>query len=195
MRIKLSDLASKIDQVPCLYFMELARTAIADGEFIIVADEIYNERLSKLENTHGFCAKKAQQYRMFFDKFKGGEYGLPAPDRMPPVVQMAKNVVGTLSKGLEEVSEEVQSKREEICNGCEYYTKNVLGKLHTDTNHRCLLCGCFMNLKRRLKAGDCDAKKWDSLKTPEEIEKQNKEAEGATKEIENQNIEVETTVV
>ena len=44
--------------------------------------------------------------------------------------------------------------RKNICDGCEFLTKN----------HRCLQCGCFMNMKVKLKQSSCPIGKWDKVK-------------------------------
>jgi len=44
--------------------------------------------------------------------------------------------------------------RKDICDSCEFLTKN----------HRCLKCGCLMNLKVKLKHTSCPIGKWDKVK-------------------------------
>lgn len=47
------------------------------------------------------------------------------------------------------VSEEDQAARLAICQGCDFYD-----------GHRCKKCGCFMNLKTRLRSASCPIGKW-----------------------------------
>ena len=49
--------------------------------------------------------------------------------------------------------EEVLQKRWDICNRCEFLTKN----------HRCLKCKCFMRLKTRMGKMKCPIDKWDRV--------------------------------
>ena len=46
-------------------------------------------------------------------------------------------------------SKETRERRMEICEACEHFI-----------NRQCSLCQCFMSIKTRLAAMECDAKKW-----------------------------------
>lgn len=46
-------------------------------------------------------------------------------------------------------SKEARARRMEICETCEHFIKR-----------RCALCKCFMSIKTRLAAMECDAGKW-----------------------------------
>ena len=47
--------------------------------------------------------------------------------------------------------DEVREKRLELCNGCEHFIK---------LTHQCSKCGCFMDLKTKIRAATCPVGKW-----------------------------------
>jgi hypothetical protein len=61
------------------------------------------------------------------------------------------NFVGAALKGKVLVSKKEIARRLSICKDCEFFQKSPM---------RCLKCGCFLNLKTRLKSEHCPIAKW-----------------------------------
>lgn len=78
---------------------------------------------------------------------------------LPSLKQMAfglteairDNITNAISNGVLLASEEEKEKRFDICVTCEFLMVK---------QSRCLKCGCYMNLKTRLKASKCPIGKW-----------------------------------
>jgi len=62
-----------------------------------------------------------------------------------------ENITNAVMNGVLLASEEEKEKRFETCLNCEFL-------MHKQS--RCLKCGCYMNLKTRLKASKCPIGKW-----------------------------------
>lgn len=62
-----------------------------------------------------------------------------------------ENITNAVSNGVLLASEEEREKRFDICVACEFL-------MHKQS--RCLKCGCYMNLKTRLKVSKCPIGKW-----------------------------------
>ena len=162
---KWSDVLWKMQVRPCGYLSRLAGMGKPTPEGLAISDVDFVALRGEFMQQEGSCGYDEREYRVFFDAVDGWRWKLPAPGQMPDLLTMAKNAAGaiaTTAKHIDEpqVSEEERARREAICDGCEYYTKNIPGKQHTEKNHRCLLCGCFMALKQRQAGGECDAGKW-----------------------------------
>lgn len=66
-----------------------------------------------------------------------------------------KNIPKILNK-VEHVTDAQQAHRLEICRQCPYIRKRV-------GVERCSLCGCFLQVKTRLKDEYCPIEKWKNL--------------------------------
>ena len=53
--------------------------------------------------------------------------------------------------GFDKTSPKLIAKREAICSDCEHYL---------EVKDKCLECGCFMDLKRKIKNQSCPVGKW-----------------------------------
>lgn len=91
------------------------------------------------------------------------QYGLTVISRdprdkpqVPSVIQMAKNLVGTLrdhvADGLSHVTADQLQARLEACTLCEHRTGN-----------RCSACGCYLGKKAPMRAADCPLARWPAL--------------------------------
>lgn len=162
MKIPTKQLATGCMIRPVGYLTEIMREGSAEGGVWEMTEERF-ARVREWVTRQGDAPKgnlASEEYRTFFDLVEGGKWRLPAPQKMPTLLKMAGNLAKSAGKGVALADEAEVARREEICNGCEYYTQNVEGKQKTEKSHRCILCGCFMNLKRRQAAGECDAGKW-----------------------------------
>jgi len=56
-----------------------------------------------------------------------------------------------LNPNKERSSEDLAKNRLDICKSCEHFIK---------LSHQCKKCGCFMNLKSKLKDATCPIGKW-----------------------------------
>lgn len=83
---------------------------------------------------------------------------------LPSLLTMAGNAAKAgavaIVNGAQQVSEEEQAKRLEICrsNECGYYLPPAEGK--AQNTERCRQCGCYNNLKSRLAAWHCPVGRW-----------------------------------
>lgn len=71
----------------------------------------------------------------------------------PSVPRMIGNATGEIANwmknGFHIANEELQQKRQNVCDSCEFYI-----------NRRCSKCGCFMAVKIRLQTSSCPEGKW-----------------------------------
>lgn len=78
---------------------------------------------------------------------------------LPSIKEMAfgltealkENITNAVTNGVILASQEEMEKRFSICLGCEFLIAE---------HSRCLKCGCFMNMKTRLKVSKCPVNKW-----------------------------------
>lgn len=83
-----------------------------------------------------------------------------SPPELPSFADMVKNLAGTVKDVAQGaihgegvlVTEHVYNARMNLCNGCEFFIKDV---------KRCTQCGCFMEAKTRLKKAFCPIHKWE----------------------------------
>jgi len=162
MKLALKQIAQASAHRPVGYLAKCLQEGKLEGGVIDFTDEAFEKVKSWVQENIG-AAKgtfDSKEYREFFDQVQGGRWNLLPPGQMPSLVAMAQSAAKALAKGVNQATEEERARREAICDGCEYYTKNILGKQNTTSNHRCILCGCWMALKQRQAAGACDAGKW-----------------------------------
>lgn len=84
---------------------------------------------------------------------------LAGSNKYPSVTQMAKNLGRDVVKNVKSVaagnainaSNDVITRRKQICQGCEFFN---------GAQDRCLKCGCFLAVKVYLKASSCPINKW-----------------------------------
>jgi hypothetical protein len=71
----------------------------------------------------------------------------------PSVPRMLRSATGEIANwmknGFHIANEELQQKRKNVCELCEFYI-----------NGRCGKCGCFMAVKARLQTSSCPEGKW-----------------------------------
>jgi hypothetical protein len=71
----------------------------------------------------------------------------------PSISRMLGSATGEIANwmknGFHITGEELQQKRQNVCDSCEFYI-----------NRRCGKCGCFMAVKIRLQSSSCPEKKW-----------------------------------
>lgn len=71
----------------------------------------------------------------------------------PPVPDMIRNLYHDTAKwaktGFQTSSPDEVDRRLKICGECEFFKGG-----------RCMICGCFMNLKAKLATGSCPKGKW-----------------------------------
>jgi hypothetical protein len=87
---------------------------------------------------------------------------------LPSLMQMAKNAAGAITEEAKAiahndppVSIEEQNRRMDICRACEWFTPNIKELPEEKRKQeRCVKCGCFMNLKKKLRSQHCPMKKW-----------------------------------
>ena len=114
----------------------------------------------------GRIERNSPEYRRFFDAVDGAKIGLPAPHSLPSLTRMAASASRALADEARSVfsapiSQEEIAQRLSICHACPYFTANSdSAELLTSENHRCVLCGCFLALKSRLRSSHCPAGKW-----------------------------------
>ena len=58
-------------------------------------------------------------------------------------------IASWMKNGFHIANEELQQKRQNVCDSCELYI-----------NRRCSKCGCFMAIKIKLKTSSCPEGKW-----------------------------------
>ena len=75
--------------------------------------------------------------------------------QLPSTTQMAKNFIASAAKhiqnGMQNVTEEQQQERLNICAGCEFIVENA---------SRCGKCGCFLQTKTKWASSSCPIGKW-----------------------------------
>jgi hypothetical protein len=73
----------------------------------------------------------------------------------PDFLEKVKNVGGALGRfvkiGMKTVSEKTKQKRLSICQGCEYYDKELM---------KCNVCGCYLEVKTKMASESCPLNKW-----------------------------------
>jgi len=82
-----------------------------------------------------------------------------APVSYPSTSQVIKNAVSSISQNLQQVisgngimvEASVADARLAICQKCDFFEKN---------NNRCKKCGCYMEIKTKLKVEKCPERKW-----------------------------------
>lgn len=65
------------------------------------------------------------------------------------IKNLAQDILNHIFSGCKQTSLEEYKKRLEICNKCEFLIKG-----------RCEKCGCWINLKARMKSVKCPINKW-----------------------------------
>jgi len=72
---------------------------------------------------------------------------------LPPIKTEMENLIRTtkefVKSGFELVSKEVESERYELCKSCSFFK-----------NYRCLMCGCYMKYKVKVKIAECSKGFW-----------------------------------
>ena len=58
-------------------------------------------------------------------------------------------IASWMKSGFHIANEEIQQKRQNVCDSCEFYI-----------NRRCGKCGCFMDIKIKLQTSSCPEGKW-----------------------------------
>jgi hypothetical protein len=122
-------------------------------------------RAEHLTQTSG---RDSLEYRQYFDAVNGYQYGLASPEMLPSLATMAGSALSAVVQEAQTrapgVSAEEQARRLSICEGCDYYTANSKHPAtRTKKNHRCVICGCYLNLKSRLATSQCPAGKWGEM--------------------------------
>jgi hypothetical protein len=71
----------------------------------------------------------------------------------PPISVMlgsaTDEIANWMKNGFNIANEELQQKRQNVCDSCEFYI-----------NRRCNKCGCFMAVKIKLQTSSCPDGKW-----------------------------------
>ena len=142
MRIKIDELKKAAANRPNGYFEDVLSKGIVDGNILTIPDGEYKKLVEKYSPgkpvVEASCCGKQAMPKL--------------TTQLKNVAVSAKRTIGNIVSGAPVLAtEELVSKRREICENCEFW--NAVKK-------KCSICGCYTNAKIRLKAEKCPKGKW-----------------------------------
>jgi hypothetical protein len=118
------------------------------------------KKRNKSNNEEQYCLE--QEDILYIRQTYRKEHALPSIGQMiRTAAQAAIDETKAITRGESPVSQEEINRRLSICGECEFFTPNIKELSEKQRKQRrCVKCGCFMNLKAKLRSNHCPIGKW-----------------------------------